>query len=669
MRFICLWLCGACCLLQAQAPLYRAYDLLRDRQYEPAIEAFRQSLSENPSSVSTHKDLAYTFLKIGETESARDEFAEAMRLAPGDYHVALEYAFLCHETKQIAEARRVFDRVRKAGDPASRVTAERAFENVDRPLREGIARWQEALRVTAGTFSAHKELAELAEQRDELPLALDQYGKAWALRPDQRALLVSMARVARALGQQELAAAYLIAASRGAEPHAAETALGLLGRRYPYVYEFRKAIEIDPSNAGLRRELAFLYLEMKQTKDAEREFAKLVELAPDDILAAAQLGLLRLAREDTEGAMPLLNRALDGPDEELADRVRTALRLPQTLRQRPEASRRKVSEEAKSLAERSLQAGYLKDAVKYLSVAHESDPLDFSVMLKLGWANNVLKDDATAIRWFRLASRSPDTVIAGEASRAFHNLAPQFSRVRTTSWIFPLFSSRWHDLFGYGQVKTEFRIKRLHIRPYLSVRFVGDLRGTAGGTESIAPQYLSESSTIFGAGIATEQRHGLMAWGEAGLAVSYLGRRPDSGLAKGDYRGGVAFAKGFGRLLGAESGGVFFETNEDTVFVSRFQNDVLFYSQNRLGWTFAPLETGGSLQLQLYWNQNLTADRNRQYWANYWESGPGLKFRFAAMPPSMFFTVNMLRGIHIVNEGNPRSRTFSDVRAGFWYAR
>ena len=41
-----------------------------------------------------------------------------------------------------------------------------------------------------------------------------------------------------------------------------------------------------------------------------------------------------------------------------------------------------------------------------------------------------------------------------------------------------------------------------------------------------------------------------------------------------DYRGGISYAKGFGHLLNS-SKGLFFETNEDGVFVSRFQNDML----------------------------------------------------------------------------------------------
>ena len=133
-----------------------------------------------------------------------------------------------------------------------------------------------------------------------------------------------------------------------------------------------------------------------------------------------------------------------------------------------------------------------------------------------------------------------------------------------------------------------------------------------------------------------------------------------------DYRGGIAYAKGFGHRWAAPR--LFFETNEDGVFVSRFQNDMLLYSQNRAGYTFAPTESLDGLQAQIYWNFNGTADRLRQYWANYVETGPGIRFRFQGMPKSMLFSVNFLRGAYTVNEDNPRRPNYFDLRAGFWYA-
>jgi Flp pilus assembly protein TadD len=647
----------------AYRPLQQAYDALRQKNYDQAIAGFRQAIALAPNRASIHKDLAYTLLKIGENEAARDQFAEAMRLEPSDDHVALEYAFLCYETKQQSQARRTFDRIRKHGN----TTAEQAFQNIDTPLAEGIARWQKALEISPDNFSAHQELATLAEQRDELDLAAEHYQKAWQLKPEERSLMLDLGRVWKLEGRTEQANFVLLAASRGGQPRVAEQARELLPARYPYVYEFEKALDLDPKNYELRREYAYLLLQMDKKDEAEKQFQTLHQTAPDDLLSAAQLGFLRLKRNDYAGAQPLLDQVLKGDDEELADRVRVALKMPQTLRRRGSSTQR-TSDEAKALADKSMKAGYMKDALKYLTIAHENDPVDFDVMLKLGWVYNILKDDRDAVKWFELASKSPDPAVSKEASDAYKNLAPEFALFRTTAWIYPFFSTRWHDAFGYGQVKTELKLGKFPIHPYISMRFIGDTRETTGSTLSNPiPQYLSEDSFIFGFGVATTPWHGVTTWFEAGEAVKYLTSRTDVGAMIPDYRGGIAYAKGFGHLLNGGKG-LFFENNEDGIFVSRFQNDFLLYSQNRGGYTFAPLESLGGLQNQLYWNFNGTVDRLQEYWANFVESGPGLRFRFHAMPKSMLFSVNFVRGVYTMNEDNPRRPNFFDLRAGFWYA-
>ena len=537
----------------AYAPLSKAYEFLRSRDYDQAIAFFEKAISAAPTRPSIRKDLAYTLLKVGETEAARDQFGEAMRLDQTDTHVALEYAFLCYETKKQAEARRIFDRIRKTGDPASRSTAEQAFENIDAPLRTGIERWSKALELNPGNFSAHHELAELAEQRDELSLAAEHYLAAWRLLPDRKSVLLDLGRVWKAQNSIEESHAALLAASRGGEPRAAEAARELLPARYPYVYEFRKALELDSANVELRRELAYLLLRMNKKEEAEREFKIITERSPGDLLSAAQLGFLYLARNDRAAALPLLERVLKGADLELANRVRAALQLPQTPTAEPRSANappEQAAVEAKLMADRSMKAGYLKDALRYLKIAHESDPLDDAVMLQLGFAYNMLHDDREAIRWFALARQSPDKKISSDASKAYNNLRPGLARFRTTTWIFPFYSSRWHDMFSYGQIKTEIKLGKLPFRAYLSTRFVGDTRQTTGGA---LPQYLSESSFIVGAGVASRYWHGIMAWAEAGEAISYLGKRPGAGEMMPDYRGGVAFARGWGQSSAPKS--------------------------------------------------------------------------------------------------------------------
>src|SRR6185437_13897333 len=169
--------------------------------------------------------------------------------------------FLAFETKKPIEARRTFDKLRHSGTPATRATAEQAFQNIDGPLASGIARWKEALARSANpkdpsTSSAHWELAHLAELRDELPLAAEQYEICRQLKPQLSELLVILGRVWRELNRMDESRAAFLAASRSSDSRTAELALEQMDRRYPYPYEFVNALKLDPQNIGLRKELA-----------------------------------------------------------------------------------------------------------------------------------------------------------------------------------------------------------------------------------------------------------------------------------------------------------------------------------------------------------------------------------------------------------------------------
>jgi tetratricopeptide (TPR) repeat protein len=471
---------------------------------------------------------------------------------------------------------------------------------------------------------------------------------------ERRSVLVDLGRVWLALNRVEQARAALLAASRGGEARAAEQARELLPERYPYVPEFRAALEMDPANIELRRELAYLLLKMERQAEAEQEFARIVQADEGDLLSAAQLGFLYLGRGDRLNAMPLLERVLRGDDEELANRVRAVLRMPQILRRSAEGAQA-ASVSAKQMAERSIRAGYMKDALKYLQVAHEADPVDFDIMLKLGWTYNILRDDTMAARWFGLARRGPDRQLSEEAARAYARLRPGLGGFRASAWAFPMYSSRWRDLFSYGQVQMEYGRRRF-LQPYLGVRFVGDARRTTGGP---VPQYLSESSIIPALGLTTTTWRGLRAWGEAGYAFHYLNHS-----LMPDYRAGAGFSRGWGRSLQAKEAGGFLDTSADAVYISRFGKDLLVYSQSRVGYR----PELGVLKLQVYGNANLTLDAKRQHWANFVEMGPGVRFRWETMPDSVYFSVDFLRGMYLRNEVEGERKTYFDFRAGVGYA-
>lgn len=622
--------------------LNQAYKLLAAKDYDGAVAAFRDGLAKQPANASAHKDLAYTLLKAGENGAARDEFAAAVRLNANDEIAALEFAFLAFETGEPVEARRAFDRLRKAGSRTTRTTAERAFQNIDKPLAEGIARWKEALARYANdrdpnSYSAHWELAQLAERRDELDLAAGQYQICRELKPRKPEILLSLARVWKGLNRLEDAHAALLAASRSVDSRTAESALDQMGPRYPYAYEFLNALALDPENIALRRELAYLYLALGSEPDAIEQFRKVLAIDPSDRIARDQLDALTGSKK----------------------------RLP--LSTAAGAGGRPAPVDAKAMGLKSFALGYSRDAIKYLLQAHESDPSDADVMLKLGYAYNYAKDDADALIWFARARHCDNPAIAAEAQKAYRNLTGEPSALLTI-WTLPMYSTRWHDLFDYGQIKRVIPLPwngvNKWLSVYLSARVTGDLK--SGLTQPLYnPQYLSDSDVIFGVGTATRTWHHLTGWMEAGEAVSYLPFRRDIGAAFPDYRGGLNFAKGFGHLLGGSTPGLFFETAADAVFISRYANDVVFIDQNRAGRMQHFLGGGAA---QVLWNANLLHDLKNQYWAEAIETGPGVRVRLPWMAANTYFSADFLRGVYTNNLDNPRRPNYNDVRIGLWYA-
>ena len=468
--------------MAGQKELTQAYAALQKKDYDSAIEFFKQGLALQPANAGAHKDLAYTYLKAGENPDARDEFAAALKLNPEDETAALEFAFLAFETKKPIEARRMFDKLRKSGaTAATRATAERAFQNVDKPLALSIARWQQAIAQSPkpndlNMFSAHWELAQTAELRDELTLAAREYEICREIKPQLPELLLHLARVWQEIGRGEDAQAGLLAASRSSDSRTAEQAIEVFGKRYPYPYEFVSALKLDPRNFKLRRELAYLYLAMNDKPKAIEQFELILSINPKDSAAREQLNALRGFKTRPD--------EIPHPATPLA----------------PSAS----SVDPKAMGLKSLAAGYNNDAIKYLQQALEQDPKDSEVMLKLGWAYNAAKRDDQAKIWFDRARHAEDKQIASEASKAFHNLNGDV-RPQATVWALPMYSSRWHDLFAYSQIKQTIpipglgRVNKL-MSFYVSTRFTGDVKSGLIGKNVQFPQYLSESAFIVGVG-------------------------------------------------------------------------------------------------------------------------------------------------------------------------
>jgi tetratricopeptide (TPR) repeat protein len=202
-----------------------AFNSLREEEYNKAIENFLKAEAVAPQRTDIRKNLAYTYFKVGLNEKARLEFQRVTELDSKDYQAALELAFLNYEVDNPgvrAEARRIFDRVRKEGDPVSRATAETAFQNIDAALVRQIAFYREAVRLDPGNLVAHFRLARNLEERDETEAALAEYKAAESVAApsilnDQARVLIRLNRIAEAKEA-------LRRAAQSQDPFAAEAA-------------------------------------------------------------------------------------------------------------------------------------------------------------------------------------------------------------------------------------------------------------------------------------------------------------------------------------------------------------------------------------------------------------------------------------------------------------
>ena len=83
-----------------QALLNRAYQHLRDKEYEPAVELFQQAVSQDPAQVRAYRDLGFTYKKMGEAAKAAESFAAYAKARPDDFENLLDLGYAFAETQR-----------------------------------------------------------------------------------------------------------------------------------------------------------------------------------------------------------------------------------------------------------------------------------------------------------------------------------------------------------------------------------------------------------------------------------------------------------------------------------------------------------------------------------------------------------------------------------------
>ena len=246
-----------------QAALTAAYEAMARKDYEAAIDRFQAAAKQAPKRASIRKELGYAYLKIGETAWAREVFEQAYVLEPADHRAGLELAYLRFETGQRALALELFRKLRQAGDPDVQTSATETTRRIEAELSREIARWAEGVRDEPANWSAHQELASLYDDFGDSRKAAEHFEAAWRIQPPRREELLLRLAGARLRADDTLGArgAWLLA-SYSSDTRISETARPELPERHPFASEFQAALELDPRNPTVRRDLAYLLLEV-----------------------------------------------------------------------------------------------------------------------------------------------------------------------------------------------------------------------------------------------------------------------------------------------------------------------------------------------------------------------------------------------------------------------
>ncbi|HLN26326.1 MAG TPA: tetratricopeptide repeat protein [Gemmataceae bacterium] len=158
-------------------------------------------------------------------------------------------------------------------------------------------------------------LGVLHDQQGQHARAVEEIGRAVALRPNVPAFHANLAEAYRSLGQFDRAAGCCRTALRlWPDYPEAHCNLGLalqgLGRHAEAAEQFHRALRLRPDFAAAHNNLGITLRELSQFDDALDHFRRAVELAPDYPPARTNLGQVLLDRSLPEEALPHCQEAV-----------------------------------------------------------------------------------------------------------------------------------------------------------------------------------------------------------------------------------------------------------------------------------------------------------------------------------------------------------------------
>ncbi len=410
----------------------------------------------------------------------------------------------------------------------------------------------------------------------------------------------------------------------------------LAGKNYSAaVHLFLKALEADPGNTSLRKDLAYLYVRQGSWLSAAGQFEVIHRAHPEDLATALQLGFLynRMKRDDLSAEY--FKAAAQSQDPKISESARQALKnlRDDTIRARKEQGYELLRQNRRS------------EAIPVFEEVYRQDPHDDSTMMQLGYLYDAEEQKKKAESMFRAAAASTDPKLAEQARTALRTMHGIESAWFGSLYFAPFYASRFGNEINSLNAKVGLRPSQ-YFQPYIGLRLTRDTRSQTGRL----PVIFSDNTAVLSLGIQS-QPFGPTAvvYAEAGTALSLLGD-PQHGRAIPDYRAGISWFRPWGLGLTraaretSRRAALFGEAYSDVAYYSRYGQNVIGYLQLKEGLTLPQKRIS---PLQVFAAVNLIKDSKSDFYNNIVEFGPGLRFVPLKKLPMLQVQAQYLRGSYM----------------------
>jgi predicted CXXCH cytochrome family protein len=348
----------------ASADLYVAVaQVAEDANLEAGIPMLRKAIEKwHPKEAEFYRQLANAYRKSGAPQSALPYYEEALRRAPDDPTLSVDYAQALVDAGHALDAVRILKTAPNhapslnalgaaylaAGKPAESTAALRRALQIDPDLTEAyvnlggalsllgdragaIEALTSAIRLRPGSAAAHSNLASVLYNNGDFERARDHFERA--IRSDPGSA-VARYNYGRALVERKLygeAEPQLMAALR-LDSHFAEAAasLGLLlsrtGRVETAIEAYRQAIDAKPGLLSARYNLGLALLARGEKAQAAEQFEIVIRAQPLDYESRLRLGRILLERGESQSAVNHFEVAAQSPNPDVRAAAAAALR-------------------------------------------------------------------------------------------------------------------------------------------------------------------------------------------------------------------------------------------------------------------------------------------------------------------------------------------------------